>query len=210
MPTPTHICEPRAYELVTTSDRKSRIGEIHARTGSDARVCSRLGRSCGRSGEGQEGQHGQGAPPAKPIVKASYGKVDGKEVDLYTLTNKNGPVAKVTNYGAIITELHVPDKAGKLGDIVLGYDNVDDYVKKSPYFGATVGRVANRIKNAKFELEGKTYKLAANNAPHHLHGGKKGWDKVIWKAEAQGDRRRPVAQAHATCRRTARRAIPAR
>ena len=123
------------------------------------------------------------APPAKAIVKGSYGQVDGKPVDLYTLTNAKGAFAKITNYGAIITELHVPDKAGKLGDVVLGFDNVGDYVKKTPYFGAIVGRVANRIANATFELDGKTYKLTANDAPHHLHGGKKGWDKVIWKAE---------------------------
>jgi aldose 1-epimerase len=120
---------------------------------------------------------------AKATQKASYGKVDGKPVDLYTLTNAKGAVAKITNYGAIVTSLTMPDKSGKLGDVVLGMDNVDDYVKKSPFFGAIVGRVANRIKNATFQLEGKTYKLNANNAPHHLHGGTKGWDKVIWTAE---------------------------
>jgi aldose 1-epimerase len=123
------------------------------------------------------------AAPPKAIEKASYGKVDGKPVDIYTLTNAKGAFVKITNYGAIVTELHVPDKAGKLGDVVLGFDNVGDYVKQSPYFGAIVGRVANRIANATFELDGKTYKLTANDAPHHLHGGKKGWDKVIWKAE---------------------------
>jgi aldose 1-epimerase len=120
-------------------------------------------------------------PPAA-VVKADWGKVDGTPVQLYTLTNKNGLTMKVSNYGTIITELHVPDKAGKLGDIVLGYDTVDEYVKATPYFGATVGRIANRIKNAEFKLDGKTYKLAANNGPHNLHGGKKGWDKVIWAA----------------------------
>jgi aldose 1-epimerase len=120
---------------------------------------------------------------SKPIQKTSYGKVDGKPVDLYTLTNAKGAVAKITNYGAILTELKMPDRKGKMGDVVLGFDNVDDYVKKSPYFGAIVGRVANRINNATFVLEGKTYKLNANNAPHHLHGGTKGWDKVIWTAE---------------------------
>jgi aldose 1-epimerase len=122
-------------------------------------------------------------PKVAPISKAPYGQVDGKDVELYTLTNANGLVLKVTNYGCIITELHVPDRDGKLGDIVHGFDNVDDYVKSSPYFGATIGRVANRIKGAKFKLEGKSYKLAMNNAPSHLHGGKKGWDKVIWTAE---------------------------
>jgi aldose 1-epimerase len=116
----------------------------------------------------------------EPISKASYGKVDGRDVDLYTLTNKNGLVMKVTNYGVIITELWAPDHSGKMADIVGGYESVDGYVKKTPYFGTTVGRVANRIKDAEFKLEGKTHKLAANNGPHNLHGGNKGWDKVIW------------------------------
>src|SRR5215217_5969992 len=124
------------------------------------------------------------AAPAKAIEKASYGTVDGKPVDIYTLTNAKGAIAKITNYGAIVTELHMPDKSGKMGDVVLGFDNVDDYVKKSPYFGAIVGRVANRIANGTFTLDGKQYKLNTNNAPHHLHGGKKGWDKMIWQAEA--------------------------
>ncbi|AUX47321.1 aldose 1-epimerase [Sorangium cellulosum] len=119
-----------------------------------------------------------------PVSKAPFGNTDGKEVVLYTLTNANGLVAKVMTYGATVTELHAPDKAGKIGDIVLGYDNLDGYLKNSPYFGSTVGRVANRIKNAQFQLEGKTYKLAANNGAHALHGGKKGWDKVVWDAEA--------------------------
>ena len=117
------------------------------------------------------------------IQKAPFGQVDGKPVDIYTLTNAKGMAARITNYGAIVTSLLVPDRTGTLGDVVLGFDNVNDYVEKSPYFGAIVGRVANRIANATFQLEGKTYKLAANNAPHHLHGGKKGWDKVIWVAE---------------------------
>lgn len=119
----------------------------------------------------------------KPIEKAKWGDADGKQVDIYTLTNKNGLVAKITNYGAIVVQMDVPDKKGKMGDVVVGYDNLADFVKKNPYFGATVGRVGNRIANATFELEGKTYKLAANNGPHHLHGGQKGWDKVVWDAE---------------------------
>lgn len=119
----------------------------------------------------------------KAISQAPYGSVDGKPVTLYTLTNAKGLVLKVTDYGTIITELHVPDKAGKLADIVLGFDTLEGYQKQSPYFGATVGRVANRIRDAKFKLEGKEYKLAANNKPHHLHGGNKGWDKVVWTGE---------------------------
>jgi aldose 1-epimerase len=131
------------------------------------------------------------AAPAEPISKAPYGKVDGKDVELYTLRNKNGMVMKVTNYGVIITELWAPDRSGKLEDIVGGYESVDGYVKKTPYFGTTVGRVANRIKNAEFKLEGKTYKLAANNGPHNLHGGNKGWDKVIWTATPGASREDP-------------------
>ncbi|MEO5770361.1 MAG: aldose epimerase family protein [Polyangia bacterium] len=122
--------------------------------------------------------------PIGGIEKVKWGQADGKEVDLYTLTNKHGLVAKITNYGAILVELHVPDKKGNMADIAFGYDSLADYVKKTPYFGATVGRVANRIANATFDLDGKTYKLAANNGAHHLHGGKKGWDKVVWDAEA--------------------------
>lgn len=137
------------------------------------------------------GKAGGKAGGAGTIQKAPYGQVDGKPVDLYTLTNSSGMVAKITNYGAIVTELRVPDRKGQLGDVVLGFDKVGDYVEKSPYFGAIVGRVANRIANATFELEGKTYKLAANNAPHHLHGGKKGWDKVIWTAEPKETPRGP-------------------
>lgn len=126
------------------------------------------------------------AKKVEPVTKAPYGKVDGKDVELYTLTNPKGLVMKVTNYGVIITEFWAPDRNGKLADIVGGYENVDAYVKKTPYFGTTVGRVANRIKDAKFKLEGKEYKLAANNGPHHLHGGNKGWDKVIWTATPGG------------------------
>jgi aldose 1-epimerase len=120
---------------------------------------------------------------SSPVDKVKWGELDGKEVDLYTLTNKHGLIAKITNYGGIVVELHVPDRQGKLGDIVFGYDSLAEYVKKTPYFGATIGRVGNRIADAKFELGGKAYKLAANNGAHHLHGGKKGWDKVVWDAQ---------------------------
>lgn len=117
------------------------------------------------------------------ITKAPFGTVNGKEVSLYTLTNANGLVMKVTNYGAIVTAFHVPDKSNKMTDIVCGYDNLDGYLKGAPYFGATVGRVANRIRNGHFTLDGKSYQLATNNPPNHLHGGNKGFDKVVWEAE---------------------------
>lgn len=128
------------------------------------------------------------------ITKAPWGKTADGEVDLYTLTNKNGMIMKVTNYGAIITEFYAPDKDGKLDDIAAGFENIDGYVEGNPYFGTTVGRVANRIKDGKFKLEGKEYTLAANNGPHHLHGGKKGWDKVIWKAEPKETDKGPALQ----------------
>src|SRR5437660_775965 len=91
--------------------------------------------------------------------------------------------AKVITYGAILTELTAPDRNGKFEDVVLGFDNLQDYLKGHPFFGATVGRVANRIAKGKFTLDGKQYKLAVNNGPNALHGGIKGFDKVVWKAE---------------------------
>ncbi|MGB2806958.1 MAG: aldose epimerase family protein [Sedimentisphaerales bacterium] len=121
-----------------------------------------------------------------------FGKTpDGQEVDLYTLTNTNGLKARITNYGAILVSLEVPDKNGKLADITLGFDTLDGYIPRHPYFGATVGRYANRIGGAKFKLNDVEYTLAANNGPNHLHGGIKGFDKVVWKAEdvtAESDR----------------------
>jgi aldose 1-epimerase len=119
-----------------------------------------------------------------PIQRTDWGKTkDGKAVELYTLTNKNGSVAKIATYGATLTELHVRDKDGKLGDVVLGYDRLEPYETRSNFFGATTGRVANRIAKGQFTLNGVQYKLATNNGPNHLHGGNKGIDKHVWKAE---------------------------
>ena len=118
------------------------------------------------------------------VLQSSFGKLpSGKPVYLFTLKNANGFIAKVTNYGAIITELHVPDRKGRLGDVVLGFDNLKQYLEGNPaYFGCTTGRVANRTAKGRFTLEGKAYKLAVNNGPNALHGGIKGFDKVLWKA----------------------------
>ena len=125
----------------------------------------------------------QAKPADKPpTTAAAFGKLGDTPVQIYTLTNKNGLVARITNYGATLTELHVPDRAGTLADVVLGFDDLDGYRKGTAYFGAIVGRVANRIMNAGFELEGQRYSLAANDRPHHLHGGRTGWDKVVWNA----------------------------
>jgi len=118
------------------------------------------------------------------ISKEAFGTTpDGKKVDLYTLTNANGLKAKIITYGGIITSLQTPDRNGNLADIVLGYDSLDEYIKSSPYFGALIGRYGNRIGKGKFTLNGVEYKLATNNGPNHLHGGIKGFDKIIWNAE---------------------------
>jgi aldose 1-epimerase len=144
--------------------------------------------------KGTEISHGTKAEEQKvmSINTESFGKTpDGQEVDLYTLTNTNGLRARITNYGAILVSLEVPDKSGKLADITLGYDTLDGYLTRHPYFGSTVGRYANRIGGARFKLNDVEYKLAANNGPNHLHGGIKGFDKVVWKAEevtAESDR----------------------
>jgi aldose 1-epimerase len=131
-------------------------------------------------------------PEAKEIKqmsanRESFGKTpDGKQVDLYTLTNTNGIRARITSYGAILVSLEVPDRNGNLGDITLGFDKLDGYFGEHPYFGAIVGRYANRIGKAEFKLDGKVYKLAANNGENHLHGGIKGFDKKVWRLEDIG------------------------
>jgi aldose 1-epimerase len=117
------------------------------------------------------------------ITKESFGKMpDGKQVDLYTLTNANGIRARISSYGAILVSLQLPDREGNLADVALGFDTLDGYFTDHPYFGVTVGRYGNRIGGAKFTLNGVEYKLAANNGPNHLHGGIKGFDKVLWEA----------------------------
>lgn len=113
-----------------------------------------------------------------------WGKTnDGVAVQLFTLGNAKGVTAKVTSYGATLTELHVPDKTGNPANVVLGFAALAPYLEPHPYFGATVGRYANRIANASFELDGREYKLVANNGKNSLHGGLKGFDKKVWKAE---------------------------
>ncbi len=113
--------------------------------------------------------------------EAFRGMHKGKKTGLYTLNNKNGLVAQVTNYGAILVSIYVPDRQGNLADIVQGYDTIDDYINgNSPYMGAVCGRCANRIARGKFTLLGKEYTLAVNNGPNHLHGGITGFSKVVW------------------------------
>ncbi len=122
----------------------------------------------------------------KSVTKTKFGQTrDNQNVYLYTLTNTNGLIAKITNYGSILTQLHLPDNIGNLDDVVLVFDTLEDYLvtNRNKYFGAIVGRVANRIKDAKFTLDGQQYNLAANARNHHIHGGNKGFDKVVWEAE---------------------------
>jgi aldose 1-epimerase len=119
------------------------------------------------------------------ISKKPFGKMpDGTPVDLYTLRNRHGVEVKISNYGGIVVSISVPDRNGQFGDVVLGYDNLDGYLKESPFFGALVGRYGNRIANAKFTLNGTEYKLPANNGSNCLHGGLKGFDKVVWQGKS--------------------------
>ena len=109
---------------------------------------------------------------------------DGQAVKLFTLKNKSGAELQVINFGAIVLSLKVPDRNGQLADVTLGCDQLSDYESKTPYFGAVVGRYGNRIAKGQFMLEGQTYTLATNNGPNALHGGLKGFDKVVWQAQA--------------------------
>jgi aldose 1-epimerase len=111
------------------------------------------------------------------------GTVDGQTVNRFTLTNRNGMEVKIINFGGIVTSLKVPDRSGKSADVVLGFNDLDSYVKTHPFFGTAVGRYANRIAKGRFTLNGIEYKLAVNNGENHLHGGIKGFDKVVWTAE---------------------------
>ena len=118
------------------------------------------------------------------LRREAFGKTgDGTPVELFTLTNKAGVEVKAISFGAIITSIRVPDRTGALTDVALGFDSLDGYLKEHPFFGAVVGRYGNRIGKASFTLDGRTYKLAANNGPNHLHGGVRGFDKYVWTAE---------------------------
>lgn len=115
--------------------------------------------------------------------KTPFGTTSDGNVDLFSLKNKNGMEVKITNYGGIITSIIVPDKDGEMADVVLGFDNLAQYLEPHPYFGAIVGRYGNRIANGKFNLDNNTFTLVKNNGENHLHGGTKGFDKMIWEAK---------------------------
>ncbi|MBN2508081.1 MAG: galactose mutarotase [Verrucomicrobia bacterium] len=119
------------------------------------------------------------------VASESFGKTpDGQAVQLFTLRNAGGMEARICNYGGIVVSLKVPDRDGNLGDVVLGYDTLAGYLNASPYFGCLVGRYGNRIAKGRFTLNGQTYTLATNDGPNSLHGGIRGFDKVVWKAAA--------------------------
>lgn len=123
------------------------------------------------------------APAVIPIEKKAWGATSaGEAVELYTLRNANGIETSITNYGGIVVTLKTPDRRGTAADIVLGFDSLDGYLKEHPYFGAIVGRYGNRIAKGGFTLNGRQYRLARNNGPNALHGGIRGFDKVVWKA----------------------------
>ena len=125
----------------------------------------------------------ESATPAGPVVKReAFGSVAGRPIEQLTLSNKNGVEVRAITYGGIITAIKTPDRAGAMGDIVLGFDAIDGYLAGHPFFGAIIGRYGNRIAKGRFTIEGQEYTLATNNGPNHLHGGIKGFDKQIWSA----------------------------
>jgi aldose 1-epimerase len=142
--------------------------------------------SCG--GENKQPSPENSEAMIKPGVSTKdWGETDGKKVQLFTLTNKSGVTVSITNYGGIVTSWVTPDKHGNRSSVVVGLESLQEYLKKPPYFGAIIGRYGNRIGDAKFKLDGKTYTLAANNGKNNLHGGAKGFDKVVWDAAPAAD-----------------------
>lgn len=130
---------------------------------------------------------GDNAQMDSTVTRQSFGETDdGTAVDRYTLRNSNGMTAQITDYGGIVTSLTAPDRNGRFEDVVLGFDSLDKYLSGHPYFGAIVGRYANRIAGGAFVLDGATYTLATNNGPNHLHGGVRGFDKRVWEVLEEG------------------------
>ena len=117
------------------------------------------------------------------IKKEYFGELEnGQNINLYNLWNSNGMIVSITNYGGIITKIIVPDKYGEMGDVVLGYDDLEGYINDNLYFGATIGRNANRIARGKFSINNQDYNLPVNNGINHLHGGIRGFGKVVWES----------------------------
>jgi aldose 1-epimerase len=148
--------------------------------------CKESNPHIGTSVDGTAGFHGSSWAAGETT---RFGTLDdGTAIGLYRLKNAKGSTAKVISYGASLTELWMPDRSGKLGDVVLGFDNLQGYTGKHPWFGATVGRVANRIANGKFILDGKEYSLEINDPPNNLHSGSRDLSRVVWQAEPVHER----------------------
>jgi len=130
------------------------------------------------------------------IHVSPYGAIDNQDIHLFTLTNTLGMVVTITNYGGIVTSIQIPDKDGNLGEVTLGFDDLDSYLDGHPYFGSIVGRYGNRIARGSFELDGETYTLARNNGENSLHGGDIGFDKKVWEAEHFESERGVGVQLH--------------
>ncbi len=144
--------------------------------------------SCNNAGTAGDAKNDSMQTNNKPgVASADWGEQDGKKVALYTLTNNNGVQVQITNYGGTVTSWVAPDKAGNRSSVVLGFNNLKGYLAKPPYFGALIGRYGNRIANGKFSVDGKKYTLATNNGKNALHGGDKGFDKVVWDATPATD-----------------------
>ena len=138
--------------------------------------------ACGRPDTARSGDGAAASAPS--VTRAAFGALpDGGAVEQFTLRNPHGVEVRAISYGAILTSIRTPDKAGSLGDIVYGYDSLGAYVSDASYFGAVVGRFANRIAHARFTLDGRTYSLAANDGPNALHGGRRGFNKVLWHGD---------------------------
>jgi len=154
--------------------------------------CLVLLASCGDKSSKNSNESVTDSDSLPTIGSAPFDKLpDGTQIDKYTLEAKDGQKIEIITYGGIITSWMVPDKNGKLGDVVLGHDSMEGYLTPSPYFGALIGRYGNRIAKGKFTLDGETYELATNNDQNHLHGGNVGFDKVVWDASE-------VKREHAT------------
>ena len=142
--------------------------------------------SCNSNNEDKKEDSESSKTTKTGITKIDWGELDGKKVYLFTLTNAKGTEVKISNYGGTVTSFVTADKTGKSA-IIIGFDSLNNYLQKPPYFGALIGRYGNRIGNAKFTLDGKEYKLAANDGKNALHGGLKGFDKVVWDATVVND-----------------------
>ncbi|MDQ6762028.1 MAG: galactose mutarotase [Bacteroidota bacterium] len=138
--------------------------------------------SCNSNNENSMKENTSGDSTKAGVTQKDWGEFDGKKISLYTLTNDKGVQVTISNYGGIVTSFITPEKDGKKSSIIIGFDSLAPYLRQPPYFGALVGRYGNRIGDAKFSLDGKQYTLAANNGKNHLHGGLKGFDKVVWDA----------------------------